>query len=92
MESSPHNRHEIDTVPSLLSGYRRDMEEARRVLERLERIERLDRATTPAEVLLDELRALVREAEEWTRVEGGEAAEDAVAKLRAALARDMIGV
>lgn len=77
---------------SLLSGYRRVMEEARRVLERLDRIERLDREATPAAVLLEELRALVREAEEWTRIEGGEAADDAVAKLRAALARDMIAV
>ena len=69
------------------------MDEARRVLERLDRIEALDRSTAGAAELLDELRALVREAEDWARAEGGEAgAEDAVERLRRALARDMIGV
>ena len=41
--------------------------------------------------LLGELRALLREAEAWVRVEGGDAGDDAVARLREALARDMIG-
>lgn len=69
------------------------MEEARRVLERLARIEALDRAKAAPGELLDELRALVREAEEWTRAEGGDAeADEAVRQLRASLARDMIGV
>jgi hypothetical protein len=65
------------------------MEEARAVLARLERIEALDRAGTPAEVLLDELRALVSEAEAWVRVEpcSTEAAEDAVERLKAAVRR-----
>ncbi len=45
------------------------MEEARRVLERLERIERLERESTQSAELLDELRALVVEAEAWVRVE-----------------------
>jgi len=40
--------------------------------------------------LLGELRALLREAEAWVRVEGGDAGDDAVARLRQALARDMI--
>jgi hypothetical protein len=40
--------------------------------------------------LLGELRALLREAEAWARVEGGDAGDDAVARLRQALARDMI--
>ena len=66
------------------------MEEARKVIERLERIEALDRATADPAELLAELRGLLHDAEVWVRVEGGEAGEDAVARLRAALARDMI--
>ena len=63
------------------------MDEARRVLERLERIERLDRETTPASVVLDELRALVREAEAWTRAERTDTsgAETALQSLRRTL-------
>jgi alkylhydroperoxidase family enzyme len=69
------------------------MDEARRVLERLARIEALDRAAAPPGELLAELRALVREAEEWARAEGGEAAVDGVVeRLRRSLERDMIGV
>ena len=69
------------------------MDEARRVLERLARIEALDRAKAAPGELLDELRELVREAEDWTRAEGGDAdADAAVRRLRASLAHDMIGV
>jgi hypothetical protein len=67
------------------------MDEARRVLDRLARIERLDRAAAAPGELLDELRALLREAEAWSRAEGGEA-EGAVERLRAALVREMIRV
>lgn len=67
------------------------MEEARAVLERLERIERLQREGALPETLLDELRALLREAEDWARLEGGEAGEHAVAHLRSALARERVG-
>ena len=67
------------------------MEEAHAVLERLARIERLRRDGALPEALLDELRALLQEAEEWSRVEGGDAGERAVERLRDALARDMIG-
>ena len=66
------------------------MEEARSVLERFERIESMRRANAGPIELLGELRALLREAEEWVRVEGGEAGDAAVARLREALARDMI--
>jgi hypothetical protein len=65
------------------------MEEARRVLARLERIEALQReCALPAE-LLDELRALLREAEEWARVEREvpESALDAVVRGRQMLER-----
>ena len=69
------------------------MDEARRVLERLARIEALDRAAAGPGELLAELRALVREAEDWARVEGGEADVDGVVeRLRRSLERDMIGV
>lgn len=67
------------------------MEESRVVLERIERIAALDAAGCPARELIDELRALLAEAEEWSRREGGEAGARAVAGLRDALARDMIG-
>jgi hypothetical protein len=66
------------------------MEESRAVLERLQRIEALDRAGAGTSELLHELRALVREAEEWSRTEGGDAGEGAVEGLRRALSRDMI--
>jgi hypothetical protein len=46
------------------------MDEARAVLARLERIEALDRAGAPPREVLEELRHLVREAEEWARVDG----------------------
>ena len=45
------------------------MEEARRVLARLERIESLDREQALPSELLAELRALLAEAEAWTRAE-----------------------
>jgi hypothetical protein len=68
------------------------MEEARAVLERLERIEALDRAGADRGALLGELRALLVDAEAWSRTEGGDAGESAVDSLRSALARDMIAV
>ena len=67
------------------------MDESEAVLERLERIEALDRSETPPAELMGELRALLREAEAWSRREGGEAGKRAVADLRGALTRDMIG-
>ncbi len=68
------------------------MEEARRVLERLDRIESMQRADAGPAELLDELRALLVEAEAWAKAEGGDAGEEAAARLRASLAHDMIGV
>jgi hypothetical protein len=62
------------------------MDEARTVLARLARIEELERQDAPAEALLDELRALVHEAEAWARAERpGARAEVAVARCRRAL-------
>jgi hypothetical protein len=61
------------------------MDESESVLRRLERIEELDRGGAPAGELVEELRALVREAEAWSRREGGDAGERAVEELRVAL-------
>jgi hypothetical protein len=58
------------------------MDEATHVLRRLARIESLDRGRVPTPVLLGELRALVREAEAWARLEGDERAQSAVIRLR----------
>jgi hypothetical protein len=68
------------------------VDEPRAVLERLARIEALDRSGAPPGTVIDELRALLAEAEAWSRKEGGEAGARAAAELRAALARDMIDV
>jgi hypothetical protein len=58
------------------------MDEAEKVIDRLARIETLDRRSSPPSHLLDELRALVAEAEAWARVEGDRRARSAIAKLR----------
>jgi hypothetical protein len=68
------------------------MEEARRVIERLERIEALDRSSASPAELLAELRGLLHDAEAWVRVEGGDAADEAVIRLRGALERDAVPV
>ena len=68
------------------------MEESQAVLERLRRIEALDRADAGPEQLVGELRALLVEAEAWSRREGGEAGSRAVDELRCALERDMIAM
>jgi hypothetical protein len=61
------------------------VEEARAVLERLERIDALERRGADPQELLGELRALVREAEAWARVEGDERAAAAVERCDDAL-------
>jgi hypothetical protein len=64
------------------------VDEAHKVMQRLARIESLERDGYPAAVLLDEVRALLREAEAWVRVEpietGG--AARALDRCRSALA------
>ena len=72
-------------LPSLLH-----MEEARRVIERLERIEELDRSMADPAELLAEVRGLLHDAEAWVRVEGGDAADEAMVRLRDALVRDAV--
>jgi hypothetical protein len=61
------------------------MDEARAVIDRLDRIEALERNGAAPERLLDELRGLVRDAEAWARLEGGERAAAAVGRCDAAL-------
>jgi hypothetical protein len=68
------------------------VDESEAVLERLARIEALDGAGASTAELVEELRALLVEAEAWSRREGGEAGARAVDDLRHALARDMIAV
>jgi hypothetical protein len=64
------------------------MDEARRVLARLERIEALQRGHALPADLLEELRALLHEAEAWTRAE-----QDVPEKALQAVARgrEMLG-
>ena len=66
------------------------MDEARAVLGRLERIEELERAGASPPALLGELRALVREAEAWARVDGDDRARAAVGACAESLASEMI--
>jgi hypothetical protein len=58
------------------------VDEARRVIERLDRIETLKEAGAPAEELLGEVRALLRDGEAWLASEPG-----ATERARAALDR-----
>jgi hypothetical protein len=93
----PHRRVEVVTeltqTRASFTATVGGMDEARKVLERLDRIEALDRASAQPAELLAELRALLREAEDWARAEGGEAdAMEAVERLRRSLARDVIAV
>jgi hypothetical protein len=66
------------------------VDEARAVIRRLDRIEALEHEGAHPATLLAELRELVREAEEWSRVEGDERAQRAVERVEEAMATDMI--
>ena len=68
------------------------MDESKAILERLERIEMLDREGAGPAELVDEIRALLVEAEAWSRAEGGDAGRRAVEDLRGAMERDMIAM
>ena len=63
------------------------VEKERAILERLERIDGLRREDAPAGVLLDEVRALLSDAEDWVRDEPVPSrTADAVEQARVALA------
>ena len=68
------------------------MEKEHAVYERLERIDGLRREDAPAEVLLDEVRALLSEAEDWVRTEPGvpQRAAEAVERSKAALEAEAV--
>jgi hypothetical protein len=72
-----------------MTKHRTDEPELARVLlDRLARIEELQRADASPRDLLVELRALVAEAEAWAQAGGGDAAGEAVDRIRAALATE----
>ena len=62
------------------------MDEARAVIHRLERIEALEREGAVPELMLAEVRELLREGEEWVRAEreGTDAAAEALDRCRLA--------
>jgi hypothetical protein len=63
------------------------MEKERAIFERLERIDSLRQEDAPAGVLLEEVRALLFEAEDWVREEDvPERAANAIERSKAALA------
>jgi hypothetical protein len=71
-----------------------DVDEARRVIERLERIEALQSSRAPAEALLGEVRQLLREGEAWLAAEhhgAREAAGGRAADLHAEAAAALDG-
>jgi hypothetical protein len=80
--------------PAASAGYGEDVDEADAVLTRLQRIEILDRERAHPELLLAELRELVREAEAWVRAEptGTERAEAAIDRCREALSDELATV
>jgi len=63
------------------------MDEAEAVLARIERIRELERVDAPAAELLEELRWLVIEAEDWARTEGDPRARAAAVWLGADVIR-----
>jgi hypothetical protein len=63
------------------------VEKERAIIERLDRIDSLRREDAPAGVLLDEVRALLSDAEDWLRDESVPSrTTDAVERAQAALA------
>ena len=80
-----HNRHGAGTDTSRADRYRRGMDVTDALLRRLQRIEELDRSAAPVAELLDELRALVEDAEAWVWCEGDDRAAAAIDRCRDAL-------
>jgi len=67
------------------------MDEARAVIHRLERIEALDREGATPQLLLADVRELLREGEEWVRAEREGTDRAAEALERCSLAHDIGG-
>jgi hypothetical protein len=65
------------------------MDEARAVIHRLKRIEALEREGAAPQLLLAEVRELLREGEEWVRAERGGADRAGGALERCRLAHDV---
>jgi hypothetical protein len=76
--------HSVGRPPASVEA----VEKERAILERLERIDGLREEDAPAGVLLDEVRALLSEAESWVRQEpvAPERVVDALERSQAALA------
>jgi hypothetical protein len=73
-------------LPVRVAGTVNAVEKERAILDRLERIDGLRRGDAPAAVLLDEVRALLSDAEDWVREEGvPDRAAGAVERSREAL-------
>jgi hypothetical protein len=70
------------------------MDEARAVIHRLERIEALEREGAEPQLLLAEVRELLREGEKWVRAErdGTDRAEEALERCRLAHGREVAPV
>jgi hypothetical protein len=70
------------------------MDEARAVMHRLERIEALEREGAPPELVLAEVRELLREGEEWVKAErqGTDRAEEALERCRLAHEVEVVSV
>jgi hypothetical protein len=68
------------------------VDDAERTLRRLERIEQLQGEGAGPRLLMDELRALVEEAQAWAAAEGDERAGQAVERCRAAIERRVTAV
>ena len=62
------------------------------MLDRLERISALESEGAPARAVLEEVRALVAEAEEWLEVEPSARSAAALERCRASLAREEVGM
>lgn len=67
------------------------MDETRVLLERLDRVQRLDRAAAPAQYLLEEVRGLLRAAEEWAQAQHDERLDATLERCRGALAAGATG-
>src|SRR6266540_1361057 len=82
------SRRKDETRELRLGAYPGAVDQARAVLERLDMIDALRREDAPASVLLNEVRSLLSEAEEWVRAEPGadQQAIGALQRCREALA------